>query len=247
MMIRTAGGPGLVSPIDFSERRKPIPRWMWAAIGASVLVHVGAGVWLYNQRFVLADIPVESEGPVTRIDILPMPKPPEPTVTPKVPPAPTPPVHRAENLIPSDVKPLMVPIAPVTSTDTGPVINLTAPASEPSTGTAVSAEPPRAPVITNPDWVSKPTGEQMMRAYPSAAEARGVSGVASLSCLVKVDGTLTGCSVSSETPGNQGFGRAAMGLTRYFRLSPRTVDGQAVDGARVSMAIRFNLPEQDRR
>ncbi|MEG0819993.1 MAG: energy transducer TonB, partial [Brevundimonas sp.] len=113
MMIRTAGGPGLVSPIDFSERKKPIPRWMWAAIGVSALVHVAAGVWLYNQRFQLADIPVESEGPVTRIDILPMPKPPEPTVAPKVPPAPTPPLHRPETVIASPVAPLEVPLAPI--------------------------------------------------------------------------------------------------------------------------------------
>ena len=244
MMMRTAGGPGLVSPIDFAERKKPIPRWMWAAIGVSALVHVGAGVWLYNQRFELADIPPVEDGPTTVIDILPMPKPPEPTVAPKVPPAPTPPIHRPETVIPSNVAPLPVPVAPVTSTDTGPVINITAPASEPSTGTTVSAEPVRTPpVITNPDWVRKPSAEQMMRVYPSAAESRGVSGVANLSCLVRIDGSLTGCSVSSETPGNQGFGRAAMSLTRYFRLSPRTVDGQAVDGARVSMAIRFTLPE----
>lgn len=244
MMIRTAGGPGLVSPIDFSERKKPIPRWMWAAIGASALVHVGAGVWLYQQKFEIADVPAVEDGPITKVDLTPYPKPPEPAVAPKNPPAPTPPIHRAENLVPSDVKPLVIPIAPVTSPDAGPVINLTDPAPTPSAGTAVTSRPtPPVPVITNPDWVRRPTAEQMMRAYPSAAEARGVSGVAELSCLVKVDGTLTGCSVTSETPGNQGFGRAAMGLTRYFRLSPRTVDGQAVDGARVSMAIRFTLPE----
>lgn len=67
--------------------------------------------------------------------------------------------------------------------------------------------------------------------------------MAELSCLVRVDGSLTGCSVTSETPGDQGFGRAAVSLSRYFRLSPRTVDGQAVDGARVTMAIRFDPPK----
>jgi len=53
MMIRTAGGPGAVSPIDFGERKKPLPRWLWAAIGLSALAHVGVGVALYNQRFQL--------------------------------------------------------------------------------------------------------------------------------------------------------------------------------------------------
>lgn len=244
MMMRIAGGHGVVSPLDFNDRKKPLPRWMWAAIGVSVLVHAGAGVWLYNQRFELAELPMSlEERPTTVVDLMPMPKPPEPKTASPVPPAPTPPIHRTERVMPSEVAPLELPIAPVVSADAGPMINLTSPAPEASTGTAVAAEPPRPmPVITQPDWVRRPSPEQLMRAYPSAAEARGIGGVANLACLVQVDGSLTGCSITSETPGRQGFGRAALSLSRYFRLSPRTVDGQAVDGARVTMAIRFDPP-----
>ncbi|MFS0710107.1 energy transducer TonB family protein [Brevundimonas phoenicis] len=245
MMMRIAGGHGVVSPLDFQQRKKPLPRWVWAMIGASALAHVSAGVWLYQQRFELADMPpAPAETPPTIIDLIRPPLPPKPETPPKASPAPTPPIHRPAQVMPSNVAPLEVPVAPVVSHDAGPAINLTEPAAEPSTGTTVTPEPPKpVPVITQPDWVRKPTADQLMRAYPSAAEARGVGGVAELSCLVRVDGSLTGCSVTSETPGNQGFGRAAVSLSRYFRLSPRTVDGQAVDGARVTMAIRFDLPK----
>ena len=242
MMMRIAGGHGVVSPLDFQQRKKPLPRWVWAMITASALVHVGAGVWLYQQRFELADAPVSLEDlPTTIVELTPRVKPPEPKTAS---PAPTPPIHRPTQVMPSDVAPLEVPVAPVVSHDAGPVINLTESATEPAVGTTITPEPPKpVPVITQPDWVRKPTADQLMRAYPSAAEARGIGGVAELSCLVRVDGSLTGCSVTSETPGNQGFGRAAVSLSRYFRLSPRTVDGQAVDGARVTMAIRFDLPK----
>jgi len=245
MMMRIAGGHGVVSPLDFQQRKKPLPRWVWAMITASALVHVGAGVWLYQQRLELADMPpAPAETPPTIIDLIRPPLPPKPETPPKASPAPTPPIHRPAQVMPSNVAPLEVPVAPVVSHDAGPAINLTEPAAEPSTGTTVTPEPPKpVPVITQPDWVRKPTADQLMRAYPSAAEARGIGGVAELSCLVRVDGSLTGCSVTSETPGNQGFGRAAVSLSRYFRLSPRTVDGQAVDGARVTMAIRFDLPK----
>ena len=45
-----------------------------------------------------------------------------------------------------------------------------------------------------------------------------------------------------ETPGGYGFGRAAQGLSRYFRVNPRTVNG-AAEGSRVNINLRFAPPE----
>jgi protein TonB len=38
-----------------------------------------------------------------------------------------------------------------------------------------------------------------------------------------------------------GFGAAAIKLSAYFKMSPRTEDGQAVDGGAVQIPIRFSL------
>lgn len=243
MMMKTAGGPGLVSPIDFGERKRPLPRWAWGAIGASLVVHGVIGVALYTQRFeIAAPEPILDEGFVVTIDRPKLPPPIERADP--APPAPTPPIH-----IPAVAQPTpdTVSVTPVEDPGpvTGTVINLTNPVAADTTGTATTPDvPARGPaLITNPTWLRKPSSAQLMDAYPERALNRDMAGSATLRCAVRLDGSLTGCSVLTETPGGYGFGRSALSLSRYFRMNPGAVDGQAIDGAQVNVGVRFTLPE----
>lgn len=243
MMMMTASGPVVVSPLDFGDRKKPMSPWVWAAAGVSLLVHGAIGAALYQQRFEIAAPAPVDPGPTIAVDMF-RPKPPPVVADNPAPPAPTPPIHRpAPPATPTET--LSVPPVDNPAPVTGTVINLTHAVPSESTGVATTPEPPaaRPTVITNPSWLRKPTGAQLMGAYPERAMRNGVAGSATLRCAVRLDGTLTGCAVTSETPGGYGFGRSAMGLSRYFRMHPGAVDGRAVDGAYVNVGVRFTLPE----
>jgi periplasmic protein TonB len=245
MMMNHAGGPGLVSPLDYGDapRRKLTPTTL-TAVAIVLAAHVGVGIALYYQRFELPLAAPSTPDSTIKLEFY-TPPPPKPEVAPE-PPAPNPPIHRPTTVLPTTAT-LTVVIPDVPTPATGPAITLTKPIPNPTTEgtgtTPTEAVPAGPPTITNPDWVRKPSGEALMRAYPERAIAANVTGSATLSCTVRVNGTLTDCQVVSETPGGYGFGRAATRLSRDFRMSPRTVDGQAVGGARVTVGIRFTLPE----
>jgi len=242
MMIKTAGGPGMVGPIDYNERKAP--RWSrttWVALGIVVAGHVGLGALMYYQRFEMPIVPERPEGPIIEVFNY-RPKPPEPIIPSETPPAPNPPLNDTPRpLTPTDTLPAVPSDAVPTDTT---VLTFDTEVPLPTPNGTVGATPTPAPpaVIRNPSWSRQPSADQMMRAYPQRAMAADVAGSASLNCLVLPTGAVTDCNVLQETPGGYGFGRAAQSLTRHFRVNPRTVNG-AAEGSRVSFNLRFTLPE----
>lgn len=244
MMIRTAGGPGLVSPFDYNERKTPrFTRTTWVALAVVAAGHVGLGVALYYQRFELAP-PIETTPPPVDVTMitLPKPKPPEPLPAPAQPQAP----NTVFNELPAP--PATDNVVTVIQGETvaeGSTISVKEKSPQPVESAPVVTSPPRPPaVITHPRWERQPSADQLMRAYPDRALRAEVGGLATVNCLVQPNGRVADCNLTGETPGGYGFGRAAQGLTRHFQISPRTVDGAAV-GSRVNIAIRFNPPPAD--
>ena len=243
MMIRAAGGPGLISPLDYGERKGfRFNRNTWIAIGVVTLAHIGVGVAIYYQRFEVPAQPEAIPGNPIDVSMITVPK---VIVDPVDEPKPVPPnlpVHPSPLPIPSTIETITAIPGPRTDSTT---FTIATPVPVPTLdATPVPVDPPRPPaVITRPRWASQPSAAQMERAFPRRALTDGIPGSASLNCLVSAAGTLSNCSVASETPRGQGFGRAASSLTPFFRMSPGTVDGQAIDGARVAFTVRFAVSE----
>ncbi|MGZ3378423.1 MAG: energy transducer TonB [Phenylobacterium sp.] len=116
-----------------------------------------------------------------------------------------------------------------------------APASAPAATPLSPASRPS--VVTNPDWLRKPTGEDMSKFYPTAAAAARIEGRVVLRCSVNAAGDLMDCSTSGEEPMAQGFAEAALSLAPFFKMRPMTRDGVAVSGGKINIPIAFRLPK----
>lgn len=107
------------------------------------------------------------------------------------------------------------------------------------TSAAQAQDTTKPHLITNPDWLKKPTAESMLSVWPTEARKRGIGGKAVIRCKVSLQGVLVNCVVVSETPEGSGFGQAAIAMTPQLLLTPQKVDGVPVEGGEVQIPLNF--------
>lgn len=237
MILQTSAGV-LVAP----RARPRISRPTTIAIAVSVAAHLAAGIYVYAARFELRALP-QAEAPVTTMPMIDL-SPPE--KTPPVKPNDPPPnrIHPPENPPADLTREEVLPLDPPPQRNLIPELkDPSLPLDPPEAGGGTPPQLPPPAVIRNPQWLSMPSARELSRAYPSRAERLGISGSATLSCTVSAQGKLNACQVVAETPAGEGFGAAALKLSTAFRMTPRTVDGQAVEGAQIRIPLLFNTPE----
>jgi len=98
----------------------------------------------------------------------------------------------------------------------------------------------QSPGHTGPDWLVRPTGDEIARVYPRAALRNRIAGSALLHCMVNIGGYLSDCTVSRETPSDAGFGNAALEITGYMRMKPATNYGVPVESD-VQVPVNFHF------
>jgi len=219
-------------PFDLAPRGRRVSAKTTLIVTVSLGVHAAVAAYLAMMQFAPPKpLPVEEAPPII-VDFykLPPPPPPPPTDTkPQPPPIKFhPPIA---NTVPTTVDPIRVDPLPDPPQTVGPLTSI-APVRDP---------PASPPDIRNPTWLRRPGATEFARFYPDRAQRMGKEGSATITCAVTAAGSLTGCRLVRETPEDYGFGDATLKLAQYFKMSPRTVDGRAIEGGQVTIPIRFNL------
>lgn len=113
------------------------------------------------------------------------------------------------------------------------------------TTAAPAQPPPPRPAVMGPyrpDWMEKPSAEDLAEYYPAHAARLQIPGKATIVCKVMAEGRLNDCRVTSETPAGEQFGKAALKLASKFRMIPP--DDPNAPPAEVTVPLVFEVPQQ---
>ncbi len=108
-----------------------------------------------------------------------------------------------------------------------------------ASGAAAAAQDPEPNPDVHPDWLKKPTANQLTAVWPTKAYAEGRGGAAVIQCTVAVSGLLVDCTVVSESPAGSGFGQAAIALTPQLLFKPALKAGKPVPSV-VKIPVDFH-------
>ena len=226
-------------PILDPPRRKGLSSSLVAGIIFSLVVNGAIVFYVVNARLKMTFYKYHDKAVNVQLEKLPPPPPPPKKPPPPPPKAPPPPTVQPRVAAPP---PINVPVptpAPIPAIpNPQPHVNAPPVIAPPE---PVKEKPKPPSVITRPDWIHQPNGQDFVNYYPPQALEAGISGHTAMECTVKADGTLTACHIVEETPSGKGFGSAELKLASRYRMKPQTVDGAPVEGAKIVIPMSWKV------